>query len=262
MEPNFSYVALLKGYIDLNGAYQTTNTQRRESCLYDTHNDQTNDGGEPLLHLQQTKARDCDTDNTPSHEDLHVLGDFVDDQDNSPMQLEDVDAQTTTFDDILLDPWKPTLFDDILLDEVDTNNEGTRGTFEREQNHTWNLDSPTWVDDGSSRESREAGTSTNARCLQVPDRENEDNDINEETIDAFLENERRATEGGNDRTIDSELKPKMGMQFATREEAQKFLNFYAFVAGFSISVGSTARTTSKKERRGCKGNTKMQQIWA
>ncbi|KAI5009858.1 hypothetical protein ZWY2020_011995 [Hordeum vulgare] len=125
-QPNFSYVALLKGYIDLNGAYQTTNTQRRESCLYDTHNDQTNDGGEPLLHLQQTKARDCDTDNTPSHEDSHVLGDFVDDQDNSPMQLEDVDAQTTTFDDILLDPWRPTLFDDILLDEVDTNNEGTR----------------------------------------------------------------------------------------------------------------------------------------
>uniref|UniRef100_A0A8I6Y338 FAR1 domain-containing protein n=1 Tax=Hordeum vulgare subsp. vulgare TaxID=112509 RepID=A0A8I6Y338_HORVV len=36
------------------------------------------------------------------------------------------------------------------------------------------------------------------------------------------------------------------MQFQTREEAQKFLNFYAFVAGFSISIVSTSRTTSKK----------------
>lgn len=95
-------------------------------------------------------------------------------------------------------------------------------------------------------ESREAETSTNACCLQVPNSENENNDINEETIDEFLENERWAAEGGNDRSIDSELKPKTGMQFSTREEAQKFLNFYAFVAGFSISVVSTARTTNKK----------------
>lgn len=42
------------------------------------------------------------------------------------------------------------------------------------------------------------------------------------------------------------MPPETGMQFATREEAQKFLNFYAFVAGFSISVVSTSRTTSKK----------------
>uniref|UniRef100_A0A8I7B407 SWIM-type domain-containing protein n=1 Tax=Hordeum vulgare subsp. vulgare TaxID=112509 RepID=A0A8I7B407_HORVV len=246
MEPNFSYVALLKGYIDINGGYETINTQGRESCSSDTDNGQTNDGGEPLLQLHQTKTGGINENKKTSHEDLCMLGDFVEDQDNSPVQLEDLDAQTTTFHDILLDPWKPTLFDDILLDQVDRNNEGTRGAFEREQNHTWNLDSPTYVDDGSSRESREAETSTNACCLQVPNSENENNDINEETIDEFLENERWAAEGGNDRSIDSELKPKTGMQFSTREEAQKFLNFYAFVAGFSISVVSTARTTSKK----------------
>lgn len=50
-----------------------------------------------------------------------MLGDFVEDQDNSPVQLEGLDAQTTTFHDILLDPWKPTLFDDILLDQVREN---------------------------------------------------------------------------------------------------------------------------------------------
>ncbi|KAI5003770.1 hypothetical protein ZWY2020_030930 [Hordeum vulgare] len=162
MESNFSYVAPLKGYIDINGGYETINTQGRESCSSDTDNGQTNDGGEPLLQLHQTKTGGINENNKTSHEDLCMLGDFVEDQDNSPVQLEDLDAQTTTFHDILLDPWKPTLFDDILLDQVDRNNEGTRGAFEREQNHTWNLDSPTYVDDGSSRESREAGTSTNA----------------------------------------------------------------------------------------------------
>ena len=57
----------------------------------------------------------------PFIQDLCMLGDFVEDQDNSPVQLEDLDAQTTTFHDILLDPWKPTLFDDILLDQVREN---------------------------------------------------------------------------------------------------------------------------------------------
>ncbi|KAE8772414.1 hypothetical protein D1007_55625 [Hordeum vulgare] len=235
------------------GSQEALFMEGRESCSNDTDNGQTNDGGEPLLQLHQTKTGGINENNKTSHEDLCMLDDFVEDQDNSPVQLEDLDAQTTTFHDILLDPWKPTLFDDILLDQVDRNNEGTRGAFEREQNHTWNLDSPTYVDDGSSRESREAGTSTNACCLQVPNSENENNDINEETIDEFLENERRAAEGGNDRSIDSELKPKMGMQFSMREEAQKFLNFYAFVAGFSISVVSTARTTSKKRNGEVKG---------
>ncbi|XP_044415697.1 uncharacterized protein [Triticum aestivum] len=253
MQPNFSYVALLKGYIDLNGDSQTINTQGPESCLGAADIGQTSDAGEPLLHSQQTKAAqvlggDYTSNSTPSL------------QDNSPVQMEDLDAQTTTFelskggddisfDDCQGDPWRPTLFDDIRLDQVDTNNEERDGSSEREQNHTWNLDSPTCVYAGSSRQSREAGTSTDACHLQVQDNKNEDNEINEETIEDFLENERRAAEGGNDRTIDSELKPETGMHFATREEAQKFLNFYAFVAGFSISVVSTARTTSKKRDR-------------
>ena len=67
-----------------------------------------------------------------SFQDLGMMGDFVDDQDNSPVQMEDLDAQTTafelskggddiSFDDCQGDPWRPTLFDDIRLDQVSKN---------------------------------------------------------------------------------------------------------------------------------------------
>ena len=36
------------------------------------------------------------------------------------------------------------------------------------------------------------------------------------------------------------------MEFKTREEAQQYLNMYSFAGGFSISVVSVYRTTSKK----------------
>ncbi|KAE8813781.1 hypothetical protein D1007_08971 [Hordeum vulgare] len=68
MEPNFSYVALLKGYIDINGGYETINTQGRESCSNDTDNGQTNDGGEPVLQLHQTKTGGINENNKTSHE--------------------------------------------------------------------------------------------------------------------------------------------------------------------------------------------------
>ncbi|KAE8783670.1 hypothetical protein D1007_42758 [Hordeum vulgare] len=95
MEPNFSYVALLKGYIDINGGYETinielikksgkicsktiqikntinhvkTHVQGRESCSNDTDNGQTNDGGEPLLQLHQTKTGGINENNKTSHE--------------------------------------------------------------------------------------------------------------------------------------------------------------------------------------------------
>jgi hypothetical protein len=44
----------------------------------------------------------------------------------------------------------------------------------------------------------------------------------------------------------SQLKPEMGMEFQTREEAQKFFNLYAYNVGFSVSIVSSYRTTSKK----------------
>ncbi|XP_044424812.1 uncharacterized protein [Triticum aestivum] len=102
MQPNFSYVALLKGYIDLNAGSHTINTQGQESCLCAADIGQTSDASEPLLHLQQKKAAQVlggnNTSNgTPSLQDLGMMGDFVDDQDNSPVQMEDLDAQTTDF---------------------------------------------------------------------------------------------------------------------------------------------------------------------
>ena len=45
---------------------------------------------------------------------------------------------------------------------------------------------------------------------------------------------------------DSDFKPELGMQFDTREEAQKFFNLYAFQVGFSVCIVSSYRTASRK----------------
>ena len=36
----------------------------------------------------------------------------------------------------------------------------------------------------------------------------------------------------------SEFEPAIGMEFATREEVQKFFNMYSYVVGFSVSCVS------------------------
>jgi hypothetical protein len=76
-------------------------------------------------------------------------------------------------------------------------------------------------------------------------------DITEEDIQIFLQNEELAAEGkemeeDTPNESDSQLKPEKGMHFQTREEAQKFFNLYAYTAGFSVSIVSSYRTTSKK----------------
>lgn len=45
-----------------------THVQGRESCSNDTDNGQTNDGGEPLLQLHQTKTGGINENNKTSHE--------------------------------------------------------------------------------------------------------------------------------------------------------------------------------------------------
>ena len=43
-----------------------------------------------------------------------------------------------------------------------------------------------------------------------------------------------------------EFKPEIGMDFATREEVQKFFNMYSYMVGFSVSCVSIYQTTSKR----------------
>jgi hypothetical protein len=54
----------------------------------------------------------------------------------------------------------------------------------------------------------------------------------------------------NDQGInEDDFKPELGMEFATRDEAQKFISLYAFVVGFSVTVVSSYRTASRKRNR-------------
>lgn len=48
---------------------------------------------------------------------------------------------------------------------------------------------------------------------------------------------------------EDDFKPKLGMEFATRDEAHKFISLYAFVVGFSVSVVSSYRTASRRRNK-------------
>ena len=74
-------------------------------------------------------------------------------------------------------------------------------------------------------------------------------EICDEDVENFLENEEASSQGQNDYTIDKNQIPETGMQFETREKAQNFFNTYAFAAGFSVTIVSLARTTSRKSNR-------------
>ena len=69
--------------------------------------------------------------------------------------------------------------------------------------------------------------------------------INEEDVDKFIENEKESAEQAGS-GVSTELKPEIGMEFKTREEAQQYLNMYSFSTGFSIAVVLVYHTTSKK----------------
>jgi hypothetical protein len=77
-------------------------------------------------------------------------------------------------------------------------------------------------------------------------------EITEEDINIFLNNEKLEAEGvkrdenAENETVDI-LKPEIGMEFGTREEAHKFFNTcIAYTDGFSVSIVSSYRTASKK----------------
>ncbi|XP_051213685.1 uncharacterized protein [Lolium perenne] len=135
------------------------------------------------------------------------------------------------------DPWNLTMFDNLELDQLYDNADG-------EQNKQRGKEKAEFYHDQES-------TSTVIRNhTQANSNEDQQKDITEEDIHIFLENEELADEGKemdeDTQNDNSQLKPEMGMEFQTREEAQKFFNLYAYNVGFSVSIVSSYRTTSKK----------------
>lgn len=61
----------------------------------------------------------------------------------------------------------------------------------------------------------------------------------------------RSSNNGEDKGYGTSLDdaPEIGMQFATRNEVQRFFNLYAFTVGFSVCCVSSYRTASKKRNK-------------
>jgi hypothetical protein len=73
-------------------------------------------------------------------------------------------------------------------------------------------------------------------------------DLSEQDIENFLENDNANQGDDNDESTLTSLKPQLGMQFSTRQEAHNFFNLYAYAARFSIAIVSAYRTTSRKRK--------------
>ena len=93
---------------------------------------------------------------------------------------------------------------------------------------------------------QETGTNQNVNDgLRQP--ENIDNNnINEEDIEIFLENETEEERLNDGADTDDKYIPSIGMQFKSADEAQRFCNEYSYMARFSLVVATNYRTTSKK----------------
>jgi hypothetical protein len=105
--------------------------------------------------------------------------------------------------------------------------------------------------DGQAQNIQENGTMQSDNVDADDENEEQQKDITEDDINIFLSNEKLAAEGvqreeHSENERDTEFKPHVGMEFATRDEAQKFFNMYAYNVGFSVTCVSSYRTTSKK----------------
>lgn len=70
--------------------------------------------------------------------------------------------------------------------------------------------------------------------------------LDEEDVNNFLENERIASSEVGHAAIDTQYIPQEGMEFKSAEEAHKYFNQYACMAGFAAIIAHHARTQSKK----------------
>lgn len=72
---------------------------------------------------------------------------------------------------------------------------------------------------------------------------NNGEELSEEDIDNFLQNEEESSLPIDDKHI-----PKLGMKFKSHTEVRGFFNFYAYLAGFSVVIAHHYKTTSKKRQ--------------
>ncbi|KAK1644810.1 hypothetical protein QYE76_062615 [Lolium multiflorum] len=145
------------------------------------------------------------------------------------------EESSTTFEKQLdEDPWNLSMFDDIQLDQV---------LIQKEPKCMHIYDAAP-VDKRDQKDEQD-------RSMDNEDNTDQQREITEEDINIFLNNEKLEAEGvKQDENAENEtvniLKPEVGMEFGTREEAQKFFNLYAYNDGFSVSIVSSYRTASKK----------------
>ena len=108
------------------------------------------------------------------------------------------------------------------------------------------------------------GTSTTSvtfQAVSVPPEDadsvetNNSQELTEQEIEEFIAAEQVAASAGNNANINSIYTPQIGMEFETKEAAQHFFNFYAYLAGFGTAVVKVFRSGSKKKTRGHKSRS-------
>ncbi|KAL6643809.1 hypothetical protein ACP70R_018575 [Stipagrostis hirtigluma subsp. patula] len=71
-------------------------------------------------------------------------------------------------------------------------------------------------------------------------------ELTEEDVEEFLHEEEIAASEGNNASESSKYTPQIGQEFKSREDANHFFCYYAFIAGFQVVVTHAQRTTSRK----------------
>lgn len=77
----------------------------------------------------------------------------------------------------------------------------------------------------------------------------EDKELTEEEVEAFIRSELQAAADGNNADIDSKYTPQFGMEFKSRDDAHHFFSFYGFLAGFEVVVAHVYRTQDNKRNK-------------
>src|SRR6185503_8029803 len=97
-------------------------------------------------------------------------------------------------------------------------------------------------EDEQEQEQEDVVNNTNKNTSQ--DQQTEQ--LEEEDVENFLENERIASNQEKVSEIDSQYVPHEGMEFSTSSEGHKFFNCYGYLAGFAVVIAHHARTQSRK----------------
>ncbi|XP_051220762.1 uncharacterized protein [Lolium perenne] len=150
------------------------------------------------------------------------------------------EASSTTFEKQLdEDPWNLSMFDDIQLDQIYDAAPVDKRNQKDVQDKSMENEDNTGL--GQFNDEQSTGNDNTRRDGVNTDQQRE---ITEEDINIFLNNEKLEAEGvkqdenAKNETVDI-LKPEIGMEFGTREEAHKFFNLYAYTDGFSVSIVSS-----------------------